>query len=316
MGKKLQHEYDTRSARIRKVLEHDHFFICGAPKSGTTWIQRLLDSHPEIVCAGEGHFVEAMVAPLARLAQEYNKRQKLSAERVYEGKPYYQGLQQPDLEFLSRTMIGLILSQRKIPEGTKCIGDKTPRYTFRMNVLARLFPQSKFIHVIRDGRDVITSTCHHAFRAGQRAVVDKTRPEYFSYTAQMAAVWVKNGQAARNFGKKFPRRYRMIKYEDMHAQPETTLDSLLQFLDVKNDMAVIKDCISQNEFKKLSGGRDVGEEDKNSYFRKGAPGDWKNFLSNSALKGVYQQAAPLLKELGYLQDAEIEAVRSLMRKQA
>ncbi|MFP6691035.1 MAG: sulfotransferase, partial [Alphaproteobacteria bacterium] len=31
------------------------FFICGAIKSGTTWLQLMLDAHPDIACRGEGH---------------------------------------------------------------------------------------------------------------------------------------------------------------------------------------------------------------------------------------------------------------------
>ena len=300
MDKKIQQEYELRSERIRNFLACEHFFICGAPKSGTTWFQRLLDSHPEIVCSGEGHFAETLLLPFAKLAQQYNKRQALSAERVYEGKPYYHGLKPNDMDFLARTITGLIMSQRRIPEGTKWVGDKTPRYTFRMNLLTKIFPQARFIHVIRDGRDVITSTCHHAYRAGHRAVIDKTRPEYFSYTAQCATVWVDNVRAAENFGETHPDSYLMVRYEDMYADPEATLTSILQFLGVSTGVETINECIEKNEFKRLSGGREKGDENKDSYFRSGSPGSWKDFLTNSALKGVYANAGGLLKRLGYL----------------
>ena len=192
------------------------------------------------------------------------------------------------------------MSQRRIPEGTRCIGDKTPRYTFRLNLLARIFPQAKFIHIVRDGRDVITSTCHHAYRAGQRAVIDKTRPEYFSYTAQCASVWVKNVSAAVKFGSEHPESYLMVKYEDMQLEPEQTLETILKFLDLSTENSIIQDCISKNEFKLFSGGREKGEEDKDSYFRTGSSGGWENFLTNSALKGIYANSGKLLQELGYL----------------
>ncbi|MCK5322396.1 MAG: sulfotransferase [Candidatus Aenigmarchaeota archaeon] len=300
MDKKGQHEFESRYDKIRNIFECDQFFVCGAPKSGTTWFQRLLDSHPEVVCSGEGHFTEMMVLPLSQVAKQYNKRQALTVERVYEGKPYYQGLRQDELEFIAMTMIGLVMSQRRIPEGTKCIGDKTPRYTFRLNMLGKIFPQAKFIHVVRDARDVITSTCHHAYRAGQRGVIDKTRPEYFSYSAQCAKVWADNVRSAERFGEEHPERYHMVRYEDMHSEPEDTLSSILQFLGVSTDEEIIRECISKNEFKLFSGGREKGEEDKDSYFRSGTSGGWEGFLTKSALKGVYTTAGGLLKKFGYL----------------
>lgn len=301
MDKKLQQEYHMRSEKVSKVLAYNHFFICGTPKSGTTWIQRLLDTHPEVVCSGEGHFADSFIVPFVRLAQSYNKRLAMAAERVYEGKPYYQEVKPKDMEYIARSFVGLIMSQRRIPEGTKWVGDKTPHYTLRLNLLSRLFPEAKFIHVVRDGRDVITSTCHHAYRAGQRAVIDKTRPEYFRFTAQCAKVWVKTVTTAHNFGLKNPDRYLMVKYEDMHKDPELVLTSIFQFLGVSTEVDTIKNCIQKNEFKALSGGRDKGEENKNSYFRSGEPGNWKKFLTKTALQGVYNQAGKLLKQLGYVQ---------------
>ena len=249
MDKQLLNEYAVRSARIHELLNHELFFICGAPKSGTTWFQRLLDTHPEVVCSGEGHFIESLILPLGKLAKQYNQRQSLSAQRVYEGKPYYQGLRPQEMEFIARTMVGVVMSQRRVPEGTKCVGDKTPRYTLHMNMLARIFPSAKFIHIVRDGRDVITSTCHHAYRAGHRSVIDKTRPEYFKYTVQCAKVWVNNVRTAEEFGSKHPDDYLLVKYEDMQENPDTTLSSILQFLGVSTDASIIRDCIAKNEFK-------------------------------------------------------------------
>lgn len=314
MDKKLQQDYDNRSEKIRNLLACNQFFICGTPKSGTTWFQRMLDTHPEIVCSGEGHFADSFLLPFAQLAQNYNKKLELTAERVYEGKPFYQKLNANDMEFIARTVIGLVMGQRRIPEGTKWVGDKTPRYTFRMNILAQVFPSAKFIHILRDGRDVITSTCYHAYRAGHRAVIDKTRPEYFNYSAQCASVWVNNVRAAEKFGNNNPDKYLMVKYEDMHLDPEATLTTILQFLDVSTETEIVKNCIEKNEFKELTGGREKGTEIKDSYFRSGVPGNWKNFLSKSALKGIYANAGPLLKRLGYLDAEEVGFDKSQGKK--
>jgi hypothetical protein len=67
----------------------DVFFACGAPKSGTTWLQRVLDAHPEISCSGEGHFIDRFSAPLAEVVREYNRHLGVVETQVYEGRPYY-----------------------------------------------------------------------------------------------------------------------------------------------------------------------------------------------------------------------------------
>ena len=47
------------------------FFLAGAPKSGTTWLCKLLDAHPEIACRGEA-CVHAFTKPLIRVCNDYN----------------------------------------------------------------------------------------------------------------------------------------------------------------------------------------------------------------------------------------------------
>ena len=51
------------------------FFVLGVPKSGTTWLQHLLDSHPEVRCTGEGALYRYLEG-LARAVVDYNKHLK------------------------------------------------------------------------------------------------------------------------------------------------------------------------------------------------------------------------------------------------
>ena len=48
------------------------FFVCGAPKSGTTWLQRILDAHPQVCCSGEGHFITRFSSPVSKVVNTYN----------------------------------------------------------------------------------------------------------------------------------------------------------------------------------------------------------------------------------------------------
>ena len=61
------------------------FFIVGAQKSGTTWLQRSLNSMEGVHCLGEGHFIDQLVQPFAEAVRSYNQTMQLVSERVYGG---------------------------------------------------------------------------------------------------------------------------------------------------------------------------------------------------------------------------------------
>ena len=85
--------YRVLSKRIHQVLDRQIFFVGGAPKSGTTWLQKALDAHPEIMCSGEGHFLDKFALNLNEMIKDYNKHQAVVAQNVYQGKPYYQSVE-------------------------------------------------------------------------------------------------------------------------------------------------------------------------------------------------------------------------------
>ena len=49
-------DWNQRNEEIAQLARRQLFFVGGAPRSGTTWLQQLLDCHPDICCRGEGLF--------------------------------------------------------------------------------------------------------------------------------------------------------------------------------------------------------------------------------------------------------------------
>src|ERR1700735_4204914 len=76
-------DYETLHAEITALRNKQLFFVGGAPKSGTTWLQILLDQHPAISCSGEGHFPTALIPRLFSAASEYNRHIAWKNETVF-----------------------------------------------------------------------------------------------------------------------------------------------------------------------------------------------------------------------------------------
>ena len=106
------------------------FFIVGAQKSGTTWLQKSLNSIDGIHCMGEGHFIDKLLMPVAQTRHEYNKMMEVVHQRVYEGKGFYDPV--PDQEFLRvmRSWIfNIMVRNTRVPENTIVAGVLSPRAT-------------------------------------------------------------------------------------------------------------------------------------------------------------------------------------------
>lgn len=288
----------TLNEMMRAVYSRQLFFVCGAPKSGTTWLQRLLDAHPQVRCMGEGHFAERLIEPLDTVFKNYNKHLDLVATRVYEGSPYYSGLNDGHLAMTVQMLVGALLIQQGTKPGLRCIGDKTPRYNLGLDTLLRFFPRAKFVHIVRDGRDVVASALHHALRAGYNEVLTQESEQHVKQIRQSARIWSQNVVAWRTFAAAHPAQCHQVSYEQLQQSPEKALAGVFAFLGADADEANLKTSIDAASFKKLSG-REAGQEDKGSFFRKGVVGDWQNHFNGQDLALFMREAGGLMRELGY-----------------
>lgn len=271
------------------------FFIVGCQKSGTTWVQKLLDAHPHVVCRGEAHLADTLLKLLQQAFAAYNQSQ---LQRRRSAQPFL--LQDSDLKGSLRLLFAQLLQRylaaEREPQAILAVGDKTPEHANSIRLLAELLPGSKFIHIIRDGRDGVASGWAHLQRIGEAGKF-ATLAEYAEYFAQHHwKPYILNAHAA---GCDLPGRFIELKYEDLHADPLPWTQRLLRFLGVDDGADVASSCIDAASFDRLSGGRAAGDEDRSSHFRKGIVGDWRTQLDADAVRRFESHAGELLSQLGY-----------------
>ncbi len=292
--------YRETQQAIERVFEKQIFFIAGVLKSGTTWLQILLDAHPEIACRGEAHFIDSLHPKLATAFERYNQesagRNRQFEDRELTGDcPAYTA---EHFNHVFATAMGLVFMEWAGDADVKCVGEKTPENARALDFLATTLPGSKFIHIIRDGRDAAVSTWAVNDHRGRQEQLTKF-PTFTLFAENFAETWSANVTRMRDFGTANPERYLELRYEDLHREPEPIVRALFEFLGVDAGDAVVTECIDAASFERLTGGRKRGQEQAGAQMRKGVIGDWRNHFDEAAQATFHKQAGDLLKELGY-----------------
>lgn len=278
------------------------FFVLGAPKSGTTWLQHLLDAHPDIRCTGEGALYRYLEG-LARTVDEYNKHLK-RRHRLFETET----LPPVGDAELNRTFRFVALQRLQAALGGAAppplLGNKDPDFGHIIGNMVRAFPGAGFVHIIRDGRDRAVSNWHML----RRGPADK-RPEWYSddvvdMAVRGAPAWTQYIRTVRAHAASSGVRYHEFRYEDLKGNPVGVMQRLLAFLGVDATPAAAQACVEAAGFAKLSGGRAPGQEDTASFYRKGVVGDWTNYFDADASVAFCRASDGLMAELGYDADAD------------
>ena len=131
-------------------------FIVGAPRSGTTWLQRLLATHASVRTGHESKIFRFYVSPLLRTWRYEQLREndpRTATGRGFTGMSCYLR----DEEFLTVLKEFLVQMLGPMIGGLKpgeIFVEKTPSHALCLPEIRELLPESRIIHVLRDGRDV------------------------------------------------------------------------------------------------------------------------------------------------------------------
>jgi Sulfotransferase family len=267
--------------------------IVGRGRSGTTLLRAMFDSHPSLAIPPESHFL----VTLDRSARAFRGRDRFSVERFSAVLIAHWGFRGwgLDEEAVRSTLavaqpttyaeaMRAIFERYATDRGKTRYGDKTPMNVLHMRKLASLFPEARFIHLIRDGRDVALSY----------------RDADFGTTSigESAVFWRRFVARGRRDGRRLgPTRYREVRYEDLVRDPEPVLRSLCSFVELPFDGAMLRYYERAND---VMEGVDHRSQHRSVYLPP-TPGlrDWRRDMAPDEVELFESIAGRLLAELGY-----------------
>jgi hypothetical protein len=220
-----------------------YVFFVGCPRSGTTLLRRIGDAHPELAVARGNRWIartvefrrgltrEGFVTP--RLLERLRDPHRLERLAIDEGdleRVLGNGGTVPFASFV--TALFDLYGER---HGKRLVGEKTPGYVRHLLPLHRLWPQAKFVHLIRDGRDV----CLSVLDWGKGAAGFSTFEDDPVMTTGVWWEWyVQLGLEGGN--ELEASLYHELRYESLVADPERECARLCEFLALPYDGAMLR----------------------------------------------------------------------------
>jgi hypothetical protein len=291
-------KYQTIHTEIAKFLEKDLFFIGAHPKSGTTWLQVMLNTHPEVSCSGEGHFINRF-SPLIKSALKSHNlliaSKNSSIFKEFKPFPLFSG---QDFAYVVASSIALMLMRSNDHQRARVIGEKTPDNVLHFSQLAALFPRAKFLHMLRDGRDCAVSTWFHNLRVNPK-VTRRRYPAMGDFVEFMAKSWKTHVEAGMHFHAACPTRCLAVRFEDAVTNPRDTMCTVFRFLGADTSHATLRHCVEAGRFETMSNGRQRGVEDPTSFLRQGMPGNWRRHLTPEDNETFLAIAGDVMTRVGY-----------------
>ncbi len=204
-------------------------FVCGVTRSGTTLLRLMLDSHPQMAIPGETHWVPKLIKAQERSKHSGDELADLIIDHKRWGdfhldaselRARYNALDPVTAADAIRAFY-MLYAER---EGKARYGDKTPGYVKEMRRIQRVLPEARFIHIIRDGRDV--SLSHMRMNWG---------PESY---AESARLWRNRIRKARKMAPDID-HYLEIRFEELVADTEGVLRRVCDFTELEFDPVML-----------------------------------------------------------------------------
>ncbi|HUB25625.1 MAG TPA: sulfotransferase, partial [Tepidisphaeraceae bacterium] len=195
----------------------------GHERSGTTLLAAIFDRHSRIAVPPETHFFTDLIPP---------NRAHETGDPIDMINHIWRGLRLRDLqldprELLARlnapaTWASLFLESLQLyaeRRGKQWIGEKTPNHWRHAADLLRLFPQSRLLWMVRDGRDTVASLMKMPWRP-------------HSNLAAHALSWRHAAERMQACQRQFPDRILQVRFEDLVTDQEAQVRLACDFIGI------------------------------------------------------------------------------------
>lgn len=250
----------------------------------------IMDTHPRICCGPESRlFLPHIPSPSegrftpSKLSHRFDLPEGLVAQ-IFNSS-------QSQAEFIDRFFAAYCESR-----GKARWAEKTPRNVLVLDYILEHFPNARFVHMIRDGRDTVCSLRTHPRHKvvnGELVKLNTWHP-----IGPCITRWVNDVHAGLQY--RGDPRYIEVRYEELVAHPRETLMRLFDFIGEAFDEKVLEYHSVHGQSRDATHFPQNPEATKAMYTQ--AVGRWRRDLTPDEQAVVKRKAGPLLIELGYATD--------------
>ena len=272
-----------------------YLFVTGCTRSGTTLLQRMLDSHPELAVTNDSHLIPRSVfgqkvdfktALTPALFDEITGFKRFHVLSIEHAAAVRRATESATLAEFVTALLDDYAEGRQKP----LAGEKDPEYVRRLPLIHRLFPEARVIHIVRDGRDVALSTLDWVTPQRFLGRLSLWREEPI---AACALWWRRQVAAGIDGGRLIGERYLEVRYEQLVQDPEAVLRDACRFLAVPYSPATIRFHEGRTVRRRSTASKDQWLPPTTGLR------DWQVSLDRPKLELFEALAGDLLSEIGY-----------------
>jgi hypothetical protein len=239
-------------------------FIVGARRSGTYWLQRIVSAHPNVSAIPTETHLFYGVLPLFKILQHSVRS---STHMVYADRDAV-------LDAV-RDLCDVVFAGYLEPGADRLV-ERTPFHAFHLDLINEVYPDARFVHIVRDGRDVARSIVAQGWRRGPKDIEGA------------AGEWRDAILAARAAGLP-AERYREVRYEGLLEEGARGIIELYEWLGLTTEPETIAEAVAEAGISANMGPEPSGV----------ALAKWREASSPHDLAAFERIAGDLLAELGY-----------------
>lgn len=203
-------------------------FLVGCPRSGTTLLQSMLAANPQIVSFPETHFFERVSPKFAALglaSPRRRDRRRLIEFLTEVGHPELERLIPRYAVTLQRTISAFtdVLDALTLTQHREVWVEKTPNHLHHIDLIERYVSDARFIHMVRNGEDVVASLYE----------VSTRHPEIWGAPATLDSCvtrWIEDLEVTRTHIHR--PNHTLVHYEELLEDAQSVLAWLCEFLEI------------------------------------------------------------------------------------
>jgi hypothetical protein len=297
---------------VARTIEERLVWVFGSPRSGSTWLLRILGDHDAIVPVNEpmlGWYLSPFLSDLPGFSAAELDSLNFTLRQVQDEKrsQFFAG----EFEDVWRPALGRMIRERfaahvlryppKCGETEKAVVlIKEPNGSQSADMIMAAVPRARFLFLLRDGRDVVDSdlAAHQAGAwvtkefPGAQGISEEGR---LAFVAQSAKKWLWRTEVTQRAYEAHPGPKLLVRYEDILVDPAAQLRSLLDWLGLRMGDGDLQAAIERHAFERVPEEKRGGRE----FFRAASPGLWQQNFRPEEQAVLEEVMGPKLREIGY-----------------